>query len=449
MTIIILRCAGDRLAPRKMSFTYMKNLKQYKICDVISFVAVLILAALFLADFITYIVLGELVTLVAVTAVDILFLTFALFAWRQRLPVLWLAAGGTSIVLLMCMSYSALNFSWIRLIQIILCFAAGISALVFQIIKRIPPEKLQMSLLAVLVLYAVFLGAVWGGNVATVKGRIGAAQNEIWGVPNVYTQSKCAEGGTVEKITYDTKAYATDGRSVKKSAYVYLPYNYSENEKYNILYLLHGTGDREDYWLVKNFDNKTMVDNLISRGDIAPLIIVTPTWYTEDDCLSDPDKLTYAFCDEFRNDLMPAVESRYSTYSDGETTAEAFTSSRDYRAFAGLSRGAATTYRSAYNNCLDYVSWFGAFSGCLTSAEEFKDGALSAENSAYSVNYFYNTTGSFDFLFKEHLLSYRWLLENDVRLTENKNCSFDVFPLSYHSMQSWQTALYNALQLFF
>ena len=126
----------------------MKNLKQYKICDVISFVAVLILAALFLADFITYIVLGELVTLVAVTAVDILFLTFALFAWRQRLPVLWLAAGGTSIVLLMCMSYSALNFSWIRLIQIILCFAAGISALVFQIIKRIPPEKLQMSLLA-------------------------------------------------------------------------------------------------------------------------------------------------------------------------------------------------------------------------------------------------------------------------------------------------------------
>ena len=31
-----------------------------------------------------------------------------------------------------------------------------------------------------------------------------------------------------------------------------------------------------------------MVDNLIYHGDIEPLIIVTPTWYVENDCMGGP-----------------------------------------------------------------------------------------------------------------------------------------------------------------
>ena len=51
----------------------------------------------------------------------------------------------------------------------------------------------------------------------------------------------------MEEVVYDTKAYATDERDVKKTAYVYLPYGYSEEKEYNILYLMHGTGDDEKY----------------------------------------------------------------------------------------------------------------------------------------------------------------------------------------------------------
>ena len=82
----------------------------------------------------------------------------------------------------------------------------------------------------------------------------------------------------MEEVVYDTKAYATDERDVKKTAYVYLPYGYSEEKEYNILYLMHGTGDDEKYWLKTNPYNKTMLDNMIADGDIEPLIVVTPTF---------------------------------------------------------------------------------------------------------------------------------------------------------------------------
>ncbi len=49
-------------------------------------------------------------------------------------------------------------------------------------------------------------------------------------------------------------------------------------KEYNILYLMHGTGDDEKYWLKTNPYNKTMLDNMIADGDIEPLIVVTPTF---------------------------------------------------------------------------------------------------------------------------------------------------------------------------
>ena len=70
---------------------------------------------------------------------------------------------------------------------------------------------------------------------------------------------------------------------------------------------MHGTGDDEKYWLKTNPYNKTMLDNMIADGDIEPLIVVTPTFYVEDDCADDLDQLTYSFAKELRNDLMPEI----------------------------------------------------------------------------------------------------------------------------------------------
>ena len=123
--------------------------------------------------------------------------------------------------------------------------------------------------------------------------------------------------GKIETITYNTETYDT-GNSVKmeKQANVYLPAGYDESKQYNVLYLMHGGGENMNTWLVENdySGNKKMVDNLIANGEIKPLIIVTPTFYRPSNVPDHPD-LTSQFQYELRKDLIPYVESHYSTYA--------------------------------------------------------------------------------------------------------------------------------------
>ena len=271
----------------------------------------------------------------------------------------------------------------------------------------------------------------------------------MWAVPSQFDAVECAQAGTVEELVYMTKAYGTDGRDVQKRALVYLPYGYDSTKEYNILYLMHGTGDDENYWLKTHAYNKTMVDQLISTGNIKPLIIVTPTFYVEDD-LKDTglDPLTYSFREELRNDLMPLVESRYATYAESVDDA-GFISSRDHRAFAGLSRGAVTTYHSAFCGSLDWFSWFGTFSGSRTDAEYFKNTIQSEAFRDYPIHYLYVTSGTFDFALPRQLQDNTALLSIEPRLTTGVNTDMDVFPMRYHSIGNWHLALYNFLQRVF
>lgn len=417
-------------------------------CDAINFIGAAAFTLLLAADIIKYALTGSLYAFAAAAAADVIFLLAAWTVYALRLPPLWFAVCAGSTVFLACTSFFPTPINVIKLLMAIFSLLAGTAGLILFIAKKQRPRAAGLKIMAITLTVAVAGGIIWGGEVMTANAKTGAAQREIMGVPDKYT-AICSEGGRVEELVYTTKAYATDQREVQKTALVYLPYDYDSQKQYDILYLLHGTGDDYNYWFRTNPVNKNIVDNLIYYGDISPLIIVTPTWYTQNDCADSPDELTYAFLYEFRNDLIAAVESRYSTFSAGRTDSQALTDSRDHRAFAGLSRGAATTFRAAFNHCLDYVSWFGAFSGCMTDASQFEKGALSEENRKYKINYLYNTSGGFDFLLGEHLESYKWLLANDVRLTENLNCSFDVFPMCRHSAESWTIALYNCLQIFF
>lgn len=204
------------------------------------------------------------------------------------------------------------------------------------------------------------------------------------------------------------------------------------------------TGDDEEYWLKTNSYNKDMLDNLIYYGEIEPMIVVTPTWYVEDDCKGNLDPLTYSFKDELRNDLMPAVEGRYSTYAQSCDDA-GFAASRSHRAFAGLSRGAVTTLHSVLNGCLDWFSRFGTFSGSRTPVEYFEEYACSEEQKGLSIDYWYLASGTFDFALSSQAEDYKAVLAIDSRLKEGENTSFDVFPMRYHSMGNWHLALYNFL----
>ena len=97
-------------------------------------------------------------------------------------------------------------------------------------------------------------------------------------IPPKYTDYQMKEPGRIEQISYTTRDYFGDGEEVTKYANVYLPYDYSEDRQYNVLYLMHGIGGDENEWgMNKNSSKvKLIMDNLIYYGDIEPFIVVTP-----------------------------------------------------------------------------------------------------------------------------------------------------------------------------
>ena len=158
-----------------------------------------------------------------------------------------------------------------------------------------------------------------------------------------------SNGGLIESVEYTTNG-------TNKTALVYLPYQYDANEKYEILYLMHGAGGNNST-LLGNADRfttlKYVIDNLIDRNLIKPLIIVTPT-------ISGMNA-SEVFPNELKNDLVPAVESKYSTYAEN-TSVEGLIKSRNHRSFGGFSMGSTTTWYVVLNN-LNYFRNFMPVSG--------------------------------------------------------------------------------------
>jgi len=167
--------------------------------------------------------------------------------------------------------------------------------------------------------------------------------------------------GSVERASYMTRN--AKGEPVAKYANVYLPYGYTPAKKYNVLYLMHGGGGNPDAW----FDCcylKNMLDAAFSEGVAEPCIVVTPSYYTEGTDMSsgvDGRMQTRVFQAELAEDVIPAIESRYSTYAEN-ITAEGLHASRMHRAFGGFSMGSCTTWFAFLLN-LDYIAYFLPLSG--------------------------------------------------------------------------------------
>lgn len=423
--------------------------KRIPLCDGIAAAALVLTGLAGCWDLLRAIRLGNLTVVTATLILDVLFFLVAFSAWKGRMPWLMLisaVAGG-------CLFYTT-NYVTYEMQQpgiLVETAAAGVTAIVGTVdvlrYKRPIRTLPWVSLCLGVAIAGIFL-VTWGVKTQQARDAQGHPLREVWAVPEQYDAPGCPQAGTVEELTYQTKAYGTDSRDLQKRALVYLPYGYDENRQYNILYLMHGTGDDENYWLLTNPQNKDMLDRMIASGSIDPLIVVTPTFYTEDDCAEELDKLTFSFREELRNDLMVAVESRYSTYAES-IDSQGFTASRDHRAFAGLSRGAVTTAHSALCGSLDYFSWFGLFSAFRTEESYLRQTLQSEEFGEYPIHYLYMTSGNFDFALLPQVRGYDMLLSVEPRLTQGVNTEFDVFPMRYHSMGSWHLALYNLLQRIF
>ena len=182
---------------------------------------------------------------------------------------------------------------------------------------------------------------------------------EIKDIPADY-RSAAEHAGEVVRFDYDTGAES-------KYAYVYVPYGYDESKQYDILYIMHGGGGSQESLFGgagQSNDIKNTIDHLIENGEMQPVIIVAPTFYTEahgSTSVSGSWDAVLEFPDELVEYLMPAVESAYSTYANSADDG-GFRASRDHRAFGGFSMGSVTTWY-VFQQEMDYFGTYIPISG--------------------------------------------------------------------------------------
>ncbi len=155
--------------------------------------------------------------------------------------------------------------------------------------------------------------------------------------------------GKLEMIEYESKTVGT-----KRKMQVYTPPGYSTNQKYPVLYLLHGIGGDETEWQRFAHPNH-LLDNLIADGKAVPMIIVMPNGRAQKDDRAGPNAMATApafakFERDLLDDVIPAIQSRYSACTN-----------RENRALAGLSMGGGQTLNFGLGH-LDTFAWVGGFS---------------------------------------------------------------------------------------
>jgi enterochelin esterase-like enzyme len=155
--------------------------------------------------------------------------------------------------------------------------------------------------------------------------------------------------GKLEMIEYDSTTVGT-----RRKMNVYTPPGYSADEQYPVLYLLHGIGGDETEW--ERFCRPGVVlDNLIADGKAVPMIIVMPNGRAQENDRAEGNVFASApafetFEEDLLNDVIPAIESRYSVIAD-----------RESRALAGLSMGGGQSLNFGLAH-LDTFAWIGGFS---------------------------------------------------------------------------------------
>jgi len=208
------------------------------------------------------------------------------------------------------------------------------------------------------------------------------------------------EKGKLERVDYNAPAVS---EGLTRWMEVYTPADYSTENKYPVLYVLHGIGGNEGReWTGQGVAN-VILDNLIADKKIVPMIVVFPNGNatastpgrggerrgrgpaTEPGAMApvNPNGIFFAatsgpaeggdqrrggrtggrrgmgggfggwgqpFTDDLLKDIIPYIESHYSAYTD-----------REHRAITGLSMGGGQALNIGLTN-LDKFAWVGGFS---------------------------------------------------------------------------------------
>lgn len=226
--------------------------------------------------------------------------------------------------------------------------------------------------------------------------------------------------------------------------FVYTPpgYDSARQEKYPVLYLLHGYTDKEDGW-TNTGRAQFILDNLIAEKKAVPMIIVMPFGYippqkaagkteggTEpEDWGSWFKRVTPVFDQYILNDLIPRVEKEYRVYSDA-----------GHRAIAGLSMGGGQTLYLGLKNP-DTFGWICAFSSAVY--DDFHGGLLNDPGKINTkVRLLWIGCGRDDFLYKNNMQFIDMLKAKNIRYVVN-------ISEGQHTWDVWRNYLHEVMQQLF
>ena len=171
--------------------------------------------------------------------------------------------------------------------------------------------------------------------------------------------------GSIIHQWYDSPGLGMDRRII-----IYTPPGYEKsNEKYPVLYLLHGAGGDEEAWIEHGKAIK-ILDNLIAQGKAVPMIVVMPNGNVIQDAAPGEgrdgfirpqfmmDKTMDGTFEANFMDIVKFVENNYRVKAD-----------KAGRAIAGLSMGGFHSFHISryYPSTFDYV---GLFSAALMPRED-------------------------------------------------------------------------------
>jgi enterochelin esterase-like enzyme len=167
---------------------------------------------------------------------------------------------------------------------------------------------------------------------------------DVPGNPPRFDELQDVPHGSVQYRTYR----ARESKIVRNVA-IYVPpdYDRNPNQRFPVLYLLHGGGDSEEGW-VRLGHAPEIEENLLAQHRTVPMLIVMPYGDTPGDATTFES--IEAFGRELFGDVFPLVEKNYRVVAN-----------RDNRAIVGFSMGGGQSFTLGLRN-RDKFAWVGEFS---------------------------------------------------------------------------------------
>jgi enterochelin esterase-like enzyme len=221
--------------------------------------------------------------------------------------------------------------------------------------------------------------------------------------------------------------------------YIYTPpgYDNDANEKYPVLYILHGGGEDERGWATQG-KTDLILDNLIAEKKAKPMLVVMMDGNLGSGGMAGfGEQVLRTFENELKQSVIPFVEKNYRTENNAAN-----------RALAGLSLGGLQTLYAGIKNT-NLFSYLGVFSsGWFANQPAISDPqyAFMKENAA-TVNdnlksLWVSMGGKEDIAYNNCKIMLSKFDEMGIKYTYNE------YP-GGHTWPVWRNNLYNFAQVLF